>query len=147
MGELTVQNSQSIARTSESPWQPPPWLDQWQTSHPVPVSQETVSANLAAVQNMLRPVDPKVAAALLAQTVAIFGVPANWKQIADFYLEALEDVPPDLALLAMKRIRMEKKFFPKPAEIREVIANELAVRRTTEMRLKHALWRTQKAVG
>ena len=141
MGVPTVPSTPPTIPPSATHWQPPQWLAHWQSHDPVPATQEQIERSLTEAQEALRPVDPRTAAALVAQTVAIYGVPANWVQIADFYLEALEDVPADLAILAMRRVRMQKKFFPKPAELREVIADDLAARRTAALRLQHALWR------
>lgn len=114
---------------------------------PVPVSKTEASLALREVEHALTPICTKDAAALLAQTVEVFGVPQNWDRTAKFYLEALEDVPPDLAELAMKRVRMNLKFFPKPSEIRAQIAPELGERNTARARLSHALWRLSRSIG
>jgi hypothetical protein len=140
-------NTRSIATTSEIPWSKPRWLENWRAEMPIPVNPTEVSRALQGVENALRPIGPKEAAALLAQTVEVFGVPQNWDKIADVYLEALEDVPRDLAVLAMKRVRLNLKFFPKPAEIRAQIAPELSERNTVRARLSHALWRTNRSIG
>lgn len=59
----------------------------------------------------------------------MFGVPDNWEKVAAFYLEAVEDIPEDLLEVALKHVRMNRKWFPKPFEIREPILPELAKRK------------------
>lgn len=81
------------------------------------------------------PADPKQVAVLLEQTLAIYGAPDNWSETAEFYLEALEDVPLDLVEKALKHVRLNLKWFPKPSELREPIREELAHRETTVSRL------------
>ncbi len=82
---------------------------------------------------------------MLERTLAVFNnLPDNWKDIAWMYLEAFEDIPRDLAEKALKHVRLNNKWFPKPAELREPIKADLAKRKsilskisTMEMGLKH----------
>src|SRR5262249_55279447 len=53
----------------------------------------------------------------------------NLAQIMPAYLEALADVPPDLVEIALKHVRQNLKWFPKPCELREPIAGVLEARR------------------
>jgi hypothetical protein len=76
----------------------------------------------------LRPIEPKELAVKLVQTFAIWKLPDNWDAIAPFYREALADVPADLAEFALRHVRLTCKWLPKPAELREPIAELLATR-------------------
>lgn len=73
----------------------------------------------------------------MAATLELFGLPENWKTVAPFYLEAFEDVPPDLVIKALKSARRNLKFFPKPSELRAPIVGELGerMRALTKLRL------------
>jgi hypothetical protein len=46
--------------------------------------------------------------------------------MAPLYFEALEDLTPRLVEIAIKRCIQHHKFLPRPAEIREQVADELA---------------------
>jgi hypothetical protein len=107
---------------------------------PVPVARSDVVTALDRATAALEPADPKIVATLVAQTMALYGVPPNWGEIAGFYLEALEDVPAGLAALAAKRVRQFCKFVPKPADFRTAIAEDLATLLIAKNRLRHALW-------
>jgi hypothetical protein len=134
-----------IPAISAAPWSAPQWLASWRAELPPPASRQEIATALTSAEDALMPVDQKIAAALIAQTMGIWGVPPNWAEIAGFYLEVLEDVPPDLASLAMKHCRRNCRFMPRPADIRDQIAEELAERRVALSRLRHALWRAEHA--
>ncbi len=81
---------------------------------------------------------------MLEQTLEMYGVPDNWEKVAVFYLEAVEDLPKDLLEQALKHIRMNLKWFPKPCEIRAPVMDQLAKRKgiiskiqTMKMGLEH----------
>jgi hypothetical protein len=74
----------------------------------------------------------------LDRVLAVHGTPADWEGKVDDYLEAFEDVPLDLVQKACKNARLNLKFFPKPAELRAAILDELAERRHALRRLKTA---------
>jgi hypothetical protein len=77
----------------------------------------------------LQPISPKALAVKLEQTLAIWPLPENFQQTAQFYREALADVPADLVDKALSHVRLTSKWFPKPAELREPIRDALAARR------------------
>lgn len=68
-------------------------------------------------------------------------MPDNWEQVAPVYVETLADIPDDLIAEAFNRVLRECKFWPRPAEIREMVAPDLSRRRTAVSRLQHALWK------
>ena len=65
----------------------------------------------------------------MEQTLEIFGMPENWDEVAKFYLEAFEDMPIDLVEKALKEVRRNLKWFPKPSELRKPVADDLARRK------------------
>lgn len=70
----------------------------------------------------LRPIDAKALAVKLADTLSLWKTPDTWSAAqADWYREALADLPADLVDLALKHARTHYKFFPKPAELREPV--------------------------
>lgn len=86
-----------------------------------------------------RPADPRALAVELKRTLDIFpphtsGDPGA---LSDALMEALEDVPLDIAQTALRRVRMECRFTPRPAEIRERVIAELGERK--RMALKAAV--------
>jgi hypothetical protein len=84
--------------------------------------------SLTAARTALIPINPKELAAKLERTLALWPLPANWSDVAEFYREALADVPADLVDHALRHVRRTSKFFPKPAELREPIAAALKAR-------------------
>lgn len=85
--------------------------------------------SLLEARKGLESINPKTLAVMLEETLALWPLPPNFGVTAKFYREALEDVPADLVAKALKQIRLSSKFFPKPAEIRELIRDELTRRR------------------
>lgn len=64
----------------------------------------------------------------LASTMQIWKAAERWESVAQFYREALGDVPADLVDLALRHVRLNCKFRPTPAEVREPIARLLEMR-------------------
>lgn len=85
---------------------------------------------------MLTRVSPQELGVLLAKTAKVWPTPADWNETAEFYVEALEDMPADLVHSALKHCRLTLKWFPKPAELREPVQRELERRQTVLRRLK-----------
>lgn len=98
----------------------------------LPVPLQTA---LTAARSDLTPIDPKALAVMLKETLALWPLPAEFDTTAKFYREALQDVPLDLVETALRHVRLSSRFFPRPAEIRDAIRDELARRR---MRLDRA---------
>lgn len=69
----------------------------------------------------IQPIDPKELTVKLAGTLELWKLPDNWPAVAEFYREALADVPADLVDLALQHCRRTLKWFPKPCELREPI--------------------------
>lgn len=91
---------------------------------------------ITEAETLTRPIDGKTLAVLLVQTCKIWNPPEDWDDIAQFYREALEDVPLDLVQSALKHLRLTLKWFPKPCELRAPIDAELRRRRDVLRRLK-----------
>ncbi|WP_146255331.1 hypothetical protein [Azospirillum sp. TSA6c] len=114
------------------------WLENWQPNEAVPVSIETVRNAIAQHEAALMPADIRAVAVELDRVLAVHGTPADWEGKVDDYLEAFEGVPLDLVQKACKNARLNLKFFPKPAELRAPILDELAERRHALRRLRTA---------
>jgi hypothetical protein len=64
----------------------------------------------------------------LAQLVDMFDEPPRWPQKLPLYVKALADLPVELLPVAVERCIANLEFFPRPAEIKHQIADELAWR-------------------
>lgn len=68
-------------------------------------------------------------AVLLKPLIDLHGEPRNWATAAPLYIDALSDLPPELLQAAVKHAIASNPFFPKPAELRSYVADELAAYR------------------
>lgn len=89
------------------------------------------------------PINPKLLAVRLAETVELWGVPDNWSKLAGFYREVLESLPADVAEDVLKRARMKFKWMPKPSELFELATEEINYRHAAlrRARLGAKQWR------
>lgn len=102
------------------------------------MTAEEVQVAIVAAESALQPADPRLVAVELDRVLAVHGTPANWDRAVGDYLEAFEDVPADLLLRACRHARLELKFFPKPAELRTPILEDLHERTHVLRRLRVA---------
>lgn len=74
---------------------------------------------------------------MLKPLIDLHGEPRNWATAAPLYIKALSDIPPELLAVAVNHAIASNPYFPKPAELRASIANELGyyLRRKEEERL------------
>lgn len=70
----------------------------------------------------------KAFAVIIKPLIDLHGEPKNWGAKIGIYFEALRDIPEDLLNTAVKHCIRATQFFPKPAELRAAIADELAHR-------------------
>jgi hypothetical protein len=79
----------------------------------------------------------KTVAVLLKPLIDLHGEPRNWATAAPLYIKALSDIPPELLAVAVDAAIAGNPYFPKPADLRSSIADELAsyYRRREEARL------------
>jgi hypothetical protein len=121
-------------------WRPPSWLAAWRPTEPVPVGLADLDGAIGAARGAAVPADPVFIAVELDRALMPHRpLPANWAEMAPAYLEALEDAPADLVLLALKHIRTRHRIgFPKPGDISAVIDEALAERRSALRRLELA---------
>ncbi|QCO12869.1 hypothetical protein D9623_33750 (plasmid) [Azospirillum brasilense] len=111
----------------------------------MPVPIETVRQAITEHEASLEPADMRVVIVELDKVCAVHGTPAGWDGMVDDYLEAFDGVPFDLVKVACKHARLDLKFFPKPAELRAPIRDELNARRDTLRRLRTAEMKAKPA--
>lgn len=71
--------------------------------------------------------------AIMESTLELYGKPDNWDLTAEFYLEAIEDLPMDVLIDTMRSVRMNCKWFPKVSEIRDYIDKAHWLRKSGEL--------------
>ena len=101
----------------------------------------TAAADARLLEAHCAPADPRWLAIELKRTVdALRPAPKGIDEGAasDAMMEALEDAPVDIAEAALKRVRMECKWFPKPAEIRDRVVAELGERKRAAVKARVA---------
>jgi hypothetical protein len=101
----------------------------------------TAERDAAVIRAHCAPADPRLLAVELKRTVDLFPAPNDPNQsaaLSEALMEALEDAPLDIAQAALKRVRMECKWFPKPAEIRERVIEELGERKRAALKAEVA---------
>jgi hypothetical protein len=67
----------------------------------------------------------RAVAVLLKPLIDLHGKPRNWETAAALYVEALADIPPELLAKAVQHAIVSNPYFPKPADLRASIADEL----------------------
>ena len=78
-------------------------------------------------------------AVILKPLIDLHGEPQNWATSAPLYMEALSDIPPEVLAKAVRHCIQTCRFFPKPAELRSAIADELFEVRRREYDRSRAL--------
>jgi hypothetical protein len=63
---------------------------------------------------------------ILKPLIDLHGEPRNWATAAPLYFEALADIPPEILAIAVKDQIATNQYFPKPAELRRSVVDELA---------------------
>jgi hypothetical protein len=124
-------------------WSEPEWLGEWirNTLEPPPAPLDDIDRAISEITQWLWPVaDP---AACLGPLGEMFGLPDNWQWQAPLYDEALGDLPEWALQEAVRACLRHCKFFPKPAEIRERLPDQLMQMRIAKLRLETAVsrWR------
>ena len=104
---------------------------------PLPVLREA----LAEVMESLRPIDLRELTIVLDETLALWRTPQQFEGTAEFYVEALEDAPRDLALAACKAVRVNHGYasMPLPGDFRRHLRGELAHRKSLAAQLRLAI--------
>lgn len=81
----------------------------------------------------------KAIAVLLKPLIDLHGEPRNWATAAGLYLDALADIPAELLAVAVKHAITSNPFFPKPADLRLSIVDELSDYRRRQNEARRAL--------
>jgi hypothetical protein len=137
--DTTRSSTELVTLSPGSPMKPPAWLATWTADMPVPVTVDQISAELARCETAMTPAGPKAAGVLIGQCLILHGTPPNFELQQPIYLRTVSALPGDLVALAMRRLE-RAKWFPKPGDILDTVADELAERRRAILRLRQALW-------
>ncbi len=94
----------------------------------------------------LQPMDRRELAVKLDKTLTLWAAPEGFEVTAEFYLEALEDLPADLVEAALKQVRMTYRYpsMPKPADFRSAVVAELGRRQRQARKLEIAITRARR---
>lgn len=123
-------------------------LAEWPLGHPFPdppppeLARPARVAAIAALEVGTAPADPhSLAVALdgLLDYAETFGLPVPNRSAALMaYIEAMRDMPADLVVEAVARVKREWRAnrMPAPAIVRGFVADELAARKMAAMRLR-----------
>ena len=83
------------------------WLKTWVPANPViPASENEILGTIAKLRAALVPADQRLVAIALDRTMALWHTPDQWERTAEFYLEALADIPADLIEATLRELRM-----------------------------------------
>tara|TARA_R110000744_G_scaffold40658_3_gene92269 strand:- start:952 stop:1335 length:384 start_codon:yes stop_codon:yes gene_type:complete len=111
-----------------------PWIKDWQPSNiNLPVPREAIEAENVRLSILNRPCPLDMGIAIMESTLELYGKPDNWDLTAEFYLEAIEDLPMDVLIDTMRSVRMNCKWFPKVSEIRDYIDKAHWLRKSGEL--------------
>lgn len=115
---------------------------------PTEIDERSIEVDLTRAVHACEPVDGETLAASLAIFLLLWKADPDWENgLADVYLIALQDLPEDLLRSALERCAKTSKWRPKPAEIRDTIADEFAARRQARSLLRFALIQLQTLKG
>jgi len=64
-------------------------------------------------------------AVILKPLIDLHGEPKNWATSAPLYVKALADIPPEILSIAVDHAIAFNPYFPKPAELRASVLEEL----------------------
>lgn len=108
---------------------------------------EKIRQALADIDAALAPIDPPILAAALQHTLVLWRTPEGGANVAAFYLEALEEFPPDVVAKALKHVRMTHRYpsAPLPADFRAAALDAAVPLRAARVRAKLALNRIEGA--
>lgn len=106
----------------------------------LPATELAIAEDIRILEAGLRPADPKSVAVELARTLGRYRLPdhSDAEDRAEGAMEALEGVPLDIVQAALKRVRLECKWFPMPSEIRDRVVAEMGERRRAVAKAKVA---------
>jgi hypothetical protein len=132
-GLPTTPSDASVARLKGS-------ADTWLAYNPAPeASLESYDAALEVCRAEMAPMGKAEIVEFgrqLDATMALWPSDEAWIDVSQWYFEAFEDVPLDLALSALKQARRDCKWRPRPAELRNFVRADLSERKLRLKRLK-----------
>lgn len=107
------------------------------------LSRSETQQVLAELDRALVPIDPRLLAVALADTLALWREPIGGAATAKFYDEALNEFPSEVVASALKHVRMTHCYpnAPLPADFRKAALDASAPLRAAQVRARLALQR------
>lgn len=106
---------------------------------PLPLTLDEALAIVAELEAALVPGDPERISREWGHTSRLWPAAEHPEEAMVFGMEALEDVPFDIVLGALKRLRQRCRYFPRPAEIREAVDELLGPRKRALLKARAIL--------
>jgi hypothetical protein len=144
-----ARNALTLATTpaaAAQPVCPPSWLTTWEPDQIPPATVDQIAAEVERHTAALVPVDRRTLLVVADPVLALFPMPDNWEDQAQAWYAALYDIPEDLIRSAFERVARNCRFWPRPAEVRAQIAQELMERKVAANRLRVALTKAKREV-
>ena len=114
-----------------------PWIESWQPQNEnLPATIEEIELEYARLVILNEPCPLEQGIVVMEHTLELYGKPDNWDRTAEFYLEAIEDLPIDVLVDTMRTVRNKVKWFPKVSEIRGYIDRVHWARKNGETKLR-----------
>lgn len=130
---------------------PPRWLDQWNPGQTTFASLKEIEATGKAYLKSLDPCGPKTAMVLLEQALAHFEdkQPSNIDVIMPHYVQAIAELPEDLAFKACQHVIRRSKYptWPKLSAFLDPVEMDLVKRRQTLKKLRQMHSEAQPPTG
>lgn len=114
----------------------------------MPATMPSVAPSLP--RNLVPATEAQIGTLLVMLAKAGFSYPAGWdQQSVALYINALSDIPLDLLQSAVDEwIRVKEDWYPRPGQLRALIAEDLAVRRKSyALALEDRRERSARAAG
>lgn len=122
------------------PDETPVWLTRWMPSDNFqalpPLEQILQQINM--MQACTVPARTEAVAVMLEKACAHFGVPDNWNEIVEDYLDELSTLPADMLDDVWRYARRHCKFFPKISELMDSVSDKIGARNLKLTKLKVA---------
>ena len=116
-------------------------LEDWKYPSPLPatVTLPALESRLTQAQSRLTAATSQEVAKALSMLRKLFSPPKDFDATTVEIYQTMLDLPADLLVEATRRACQNNKFFPKPAELRELVSTELRQRKRDVQHTETAL--------